>query len=169
MVMIIKTDPQKEFQKSIAKTSKGIEDIRPALNQVKKQWYQGNKSIFALQSAGKYEELSLKYEKAKVKELGFDYPLLRGKYKRIENAITKEDDKHAYSKVSKKNIELGVVKSEEFPYAFSIHYGSKKQNIPARPYVLLGVEQVSTPEISKKPKVYLEIIQDYIVELSRGA
>lgn len=164
----IETDPTGAFRRDIKRISKGVDDLRPALLQVKKQWYQGNKSIFALSGPGKYPELSSSYAKRKSREVGSIYPLLRGRNKRIEKAITKPSNENAYSKVFKKDVELGVQKTSDFPYAFSIHYGSKKQNIPARPYVLLGVEQVATKDQRKKTKVYLDLIGDYVLQVSEG-
>ena len=166
MVMKLITDEGQKFNQSIKAMSKSVSDLTIPLNQIKKQWYQGNKSIFKLKGPGKYDLLSLSYANKKNNELDFIYPLLRAKNKNIEAAITSEDDKHAYSHIEKKSIELGVKKSTEFPYAFAIHYGIPSKNIPARPYVLLGVEQVATTDIKKKPKIYFEIIKDYVLQVA---
>lgn len=162
----IKLDPQGQFNKSIKKIGKDVSDLTIPLLQIKKQWYQGNKSIFLLRGPGKYETLDPKYQVRKSSELGFVYPLLRGRDRNIEAAITNAEDKHAFSEITKKSIELGVVKSSDFPYALAIHYGLPEKNIKARPYVLLGVEQVATKEQKEKTKVYIEILKDYVLQVS---
>lgn len=166
MVMELKVENQQQFNAEIQKISKGVSDLRPILHTIKKQWYKGNQSIFSLDGPGRYADI--KDKQAKRRRAGIVYPILEGDTWTLKKSITEEKDEHAVSRINKKSIELGVVKTKSFPYAFSQHYGSKKINLPARPYVLLGVEQVATNDIKKQPKVYYEAIRDFILDNSEG-
>lgn len=167
-------DPQlKQFDKDIKKIARGVEDLRPALLQVRKQWYQGNNSLLTLNGPGKYQDLApsgntkSNYKETKERTLGFAYPILLGATGELLDSVTREDSPHAYSKVTKKDIELGTAPTGELQkYAFAQQFGSKKQNIPARPYVLLGIEQVATKDQKQKTKVYLDLIADYVEQVS---
>lgn len=153
-----------ELNRRIEQYSKRCSDLRAPFLQIRKQWAVGNRSIFTHSGPARYTDLSTKYKDRKQKKLGSAYPILRGATQTLEKAVTDEKDSNFFSKVEKTSLELGVQKTQEFPYALAQHYGRPEINLPARPYVLLGVEQVANKEQRDNIEVYLDIIEDFIID-----
>ena len=100
MVIEFKVDPDKSFDRSVRKATKGVSDLTIPLTDISKRWYKGNKSIFTLKTAGlQYKDLSDKYKKVKMRKVGFVYPILKASGGRIESAITKAEDSNAVNQI----------------------------------------------------------------------
>lgn len=160
----IEVDPQEKFRKEFQKAAKKVPDLTIPLREITKRWYQSNKAIFALQGAGQYKDLSPRYKVQKQKEIGFIYPILKGKNQRIQKAITEPSDTNAYNYIAnKKVLLLGVTKTDDFPYAAIHLYGGR--NIPARPYLFSGAEQTAPDGIKKSVEIYLDILNSYVKQV----
>lgn len=165
----IKVDPKKQFKNELKKAQKKVGDLRIPLTEITKRWYKSNQFIFMLNGPGKYEELSDRYSQRKQKTVGFTYPVLEGKNKRIKKAITDPGDSNAYNSIVKKSsLFLGVIKSAKFKYPAVHHLGYPQKNIPARPFLLTGAEQVAPRGIQKSVEIYTKIIRDYVFNVAGG-
>lgn len=169
MVMKVQVDPTGEFQREFRRINKKVGDLTIPLRSISRRWYQSNKSIFALRGEGQYRQLSQKYSDRKERQLGFIFPLLRGANRRIEGGITDPKSKYSFNAIANKNtLILGVRQTSDFPYARAIHAGSQKQNIPARPYLFTGVEQVRPKGHQKSLEIYLSILSKYMLQVTEG-
>lgn len=183
-------DPDSEFGKSINIAIKDVGDLRAPFGLIKQSWFKGNRSIFDenRSSAGKYADLSDKpfrafwknkrgfaalysggYKEYKKVNVGFTYPILESSGK-LKRSITVPNADGAISNItSKTKLELGTdVKSEdgEF-YAGHLHFGTRK--MPARPVLLLGVEQVAPNKINKRVENWVRMISQYVLDKTEEA
>ena len=96
----------KEFQAALKKLGESVDDFRIPFQLIGNHWYKGNRKIFALKSGGLYPPLGgfnysekvtyrgvsmSKKERAEIiksEQVGFVYPILRGKTKRLEKSLT---------------------------------------------------------------------------------
>lgn len=167
---VITIDPKGEFFKAIKKAQKEVGDLRTPFKEITASWYRGNKSIFTLKGPGKYKPLSEKYKKQKIKDVGFAYPALE-RSGHLKRSLTVPGHENSIVNIINKSILVlgtNVTTKDGKPYAIFNHKGSKKIGLPARPVVLLGVEQVSNPIINKRVELWTRVIQEYVQEKSRG-
>jgi len=93
-------------------------DGRPAFKSISSDWYKWNRRLFRLKGPGKYEDLTEGYKKAKKKALGTrtPYPILRGKYRRIESGLTEQGSEYNVHEMNKTSLVMGVQNAEEAVY-----------------------------------------------------
>lgn len=170
MVVPIKyeVDPNKRLQTSIDEAIKEIGDLTIPYKLMARQWFKGNLSIFDPGRAGpgKYVDLSPKYKKAKQKNLGFVYPILLASG-RLRDSVTNPTDKYAVNYiVNRKYLFLGssAVTKKNAPYAIYMQKGSTKRNYPARPFVLIGAEQVADSSQNERLEAWITTINDFVIK-----
>ena len=152
-------DPDSTFQKKLEEVYAATKDLTIPLTLMSKEWYKGNRSIFALKGPGRYKDLTEKYKKRKQKNKGFIYPILRYSGD-LEKSITKADDNNSISYiVNKSTLVLGT----KVPYA--IYHQSQTEprpKIPYRPFLFVGVEQIAPDDIlNNRLKNWIKILDDY--------
>jgi phage gpG-like protein len=150
-------DPQKELSKALRKAAREVSDLREPLTLIAQSWFKSNRAIFTLKSKGKYVDLSPLYKKWKIRHLGTPYPILK-LTGALEASITDPTDSFAVSQILNRT-ELFV--GTKIPYAGVHHRGSRKRNIPIRPVVLFGNEQVAPGALAKRVDTWKKIIFDY--------
>lgn len=178
MVLKIDVDPNEKFNKEINKAIKKIGDLTVPFKLMTAEWYKGNQSIFPEKrgNPGKYEDLSPKYKKAKIRAIGDAYPILRGFLKnrksgKLAKSMINPQDAGGVSKIINKSILIlgtKVVNKKGKPYPIYLHKGAKKIKLPARPFVLLGGEQVATSDINKRREIWIRRIKEYVLDSSKG-
>lgn len=157
-------DPKKLLAKKYAKLIDEVDDLRIPLQLIKESWFRGNSSIFALSGPGRWADLSGNYKKRKEKDLGFVYPILFRTGK-LKSALTVEGDPNSVTRFpNTKTLEIGV--DPDNVVFQTLNNGSLKKNIPARQYILLGVEQVAPSALNKRVQIWTKILQDYVVKKS---
>lgn len=158
----ITVDPTGAQGKAFQQALRNVSDLRIPFELIRESWFRGNKSIFAISGPGKWADLSPSYKKSKLRDKGFVYPILfrEGVLKR---ALTEPGDSGSIARViGKKTLELGVDPNNKiFGY---LHYGTSK--MPARPYVLLGAEQVAPKELNRRVDAWRKIVVDYVIQVS---
>ena len=174
-------DSNNEFNKAINNAVKKLDDLSIPFTLMTREWYKGNRSIFdeSRKSAGKYADLSPRYKAAKTKAIGSPYPILRGFFKpagqkakksgKLADSMIKPDNADAISTiVNKKTLVLGTkVKSKKgAPYPNFLHFGTRK--MPARPFALIGGEQVATNQINQRRVAWIRMLGDYAKQVSEG-
>jgi phage gpG-like protein len=161
MVIEFVVDQDKRFQKSVQDALKQVSDLTIPFNLITKSWFKGNKSIFSLSGKGKYEDLSPKYKARKASVLGSAYPILRGMTGRLESSITDPTSRDSIAVIlNKRSLVLGT----STPYGPYLQMGTNK--MPARPFILLGAEQVSPSEINRRKEAWINIIGDYVKQVA---
>lgn len=175
-----KVDPDKEFQREINKSFRKLGDLTIPFKLMSREWFKGNRAIFdpSRQSPGKYVDLTPKYKKAKTKAIGSPYPILRGflkpagqparkSGKLAESMLDPRNPDAISTIINKKILILGTkVKSEGAPYPAFLHFGTSK--MAARPFVLIGGEQVAPREINIRRENWVEMLKDYVLQVSEG-
>lgn len=162
--MSIKTqvDPQKALAKTLAKARKQVSDLTIPLTLIAQQWFKSNKAIFTLKTRGAYVDLSPLYKKWKTNVLGSPYPILKLSGD-LEASITEPADPFAVSYIlSKTDLFVG----SKIAYAGVHHKGSRKRNIPIRPVVLFGNEQVAPQALRTRIKTWERMVMKYVADVS---
>lgn len=174
-------DPEGRLAKAITKSANEIQNLTIPLTEIGKSWRKGNVSQFdpARKSRGKYAELSPRYKSLKEKYIGSAYPILRGFLKekglparrsgKLADSMINPSHPDSVSKIiNQSGILLGTkVKSKKgFLYPLALEKGNK--NMPARPVVLLGSEQVATMDQNKRIDNYIELLADFVIQKSKG-
>lgn len=159
-----KVDPHKKLSKKIVEASKKAEDLRVPLNLITQSWYKTNRAIFSLKGKGKYDDLSPKYKKRKLKNTGFVYPILLGATGRLAESILSPTSQYAINVIkNKKILELGVRKTPEFPYPAAHHFGFKGSNIPARPFLFIGGEAAAPRALNRRVDIWIDLIKHHVI------
>ena len=160
----ITVDPSGAQGAAFKKALQEIDDLRVPLELIRESWFKGNQSIFAIGGKGKWQDLSPGYKQAKQREKGFAYPIL---YRdgTLKNALTVRGDPGSISQlVGKKSLDLGV---DPRNVVFnSLHFGTRT-GIPARPYILLGAEQVAPAGLNNRTEAWRKLIIDYVIQKSQ--
>jgi phage gpG-like protein len=155
-------DPDKAFQSAIKDALKQVSDLTIPFTLITKSWFKGNASIFALKGPGKYEDLTEKYKERKKADVGFIYPILK-RSGLLAKSITQAGDSNSINYIiNKKTLVLGTKVS----YGPVHQFGSTKRSIPKRPFILIGAEQVSPPEINRRREAWIAILEDYVRQVS---
>lgn len=158
MVVEFSVDPDKQLQQIIQKTAQEVEDLSIPFALMTQSWFKSNRAIFALSGAGKYEDLSDVYKPAKQRDVGFVYPILR-KSGALEESITKPGDSNSVAVTINKNT---LILGSKIPYGPFHQFGTRK--MPARPFVLIGAEQVAPEEVNLRRSAWIEILADYVLQ-----
>lgn len=154
-------DPDKKFQAAITAALKEVSDLTIPYTLITKSWFKGNRAIFALKGPGKYVDLTPGYKKQKKKAVGFVYPILR-RSGALERSITEPGDPASISLIINKTT---LILGTKVPYGKYHQFGTKR--LPKRPFILVGAEQVSPPDLNRRREAWLQIISDYVMQASR--
>lgn len=170
MAVEFQVDEKKILQKAINKTIKQVQDLTVPYKLMTREWFKGNRSQFDLgrQGPGKYEDFTQESSDQKFRDVGFVYPILVRSGK-LMRSMTQPRNPDAVTKIiNKKVLTLGTKATSKggAPYAFFLHFGTKF--MPARPVVILGVEQVATTVQKRRIKIWVNMLNDFVVQKSEG-
>jgi phage gpG-like protein len=161
MVMRVEVDPGGKFRTAVQQAIDEVDDLTIPFREIARSWFKSNRAIFALKGPGKYVDLSAGYKLRKQKRWGFIYPILKASGA-LAASITVPNAKGAIHRViNKKALLLG----SSVPYGAFHQLGGK--HLPQRPWVLVGPEQVSPPELNRRAEAWVKIIQDYVLARAR--
>ena len=173
-------DPKNELDKAVNLAFKKVGDLTIPLIEMGRSWFKSNKSIFPASRVGpgKYVDLTPKYKKQKTKAIGSAYPILQGFVKsgdsfiksgKLAKSMTDPSNPDAISLiVNKKTLVLGtkVTSKKGHSYPASLNFGTNK--MVARPFMLLGGEQVATSAVNARRKAWIASLADYVKQVSEG-
>lgn len=148
-----------DLQNAIKETLKEVDDLTIPYKLMVDSWYKSNRSIFSLKSPGKYPDLSPRYKRYKKKEFGFIYPILKASGRLEDSMINPGGESISYV-FNKRTLVLGT----KVPYG---KYHQLGKGVPLRPFVLLGAEQVSPPEINRRRDNWIKLLNDYVLQASK--
>jgi phage gpG-like protein len=155
MVMKIEVFDEK-FQAKIAGLLTLVDDLTIPFKLIIQSWYRSNLAIFNLGGPGKYVDLKKATKAAKIRLYGSAYPILQATG-RLKDSITDPSSPDGIAMIiNRKSLTLGT----KVPYGGFLQYGTKF--MPARPFILLGPEQVSPPGINNRREVWLSLLQNYV-------
>lgn len=157
-------DPDKRFQSAIKTALKKVNDLTIPFTLITKEWFQSNKSIFAVTaSSGQYADYKDEsYKTFKRNHYGFVYPMLKASG-RLEGSITNPQSKDSIAVILNK---VTLVLGSSTPYAPFLQLGTSKMK--ARPFVLLGVEQVSPRRLNQRVEGWRRMIEDFTKDVMSG-
>lgn len=130
----------KRFEAILQRLLKRSDDWRPLFHTIGKNFRQSRKSIFALDSAGGYKDLSPRYKKLKADLWGFEYPILRASGL-MEKSIVEEDDPDNISIVERRSFAFG---SKDPILKFHNSDKKPRKKMPLRKVIFFGPEAPST-------------------------
>ena len=163
-------DPGGKFSRAIKKATRGVSDLTIPFGLMTKEWYKSNRSIFDLgrKGPGKYVDLSPSTKKLKERMFGRIYPILVASGKLGKSMPEPGNSDSIAIIVNKKTLVLGtkVTGKNNAPYSFFVQLGTRK--MPARPFVLLGGEQVAPRRINIRRKIWIKMIEQYVIDVSKG-
>lgn len=185
MKLTYDVDSDKKFNKAVQRAYNKVGDLTIPYTLMTKSWFKANKSIFPItrKSPGKYEDYKKTkggqyYKNLKKRLLGSPYPMLVGfnrigKDKGVRSGIlaeslTNPQSANAFTQiVNKKTLVLGTkVRKNGHSYPASLHFGTRFMD--ARPFMLVGGEQVATPQINQRRKNWIKTILNYVEQVSKG-
>ncbi len=170
---------EKVFQDALDRASKEISDFRIPFGSISRAWYQSNKMIFNLKSAGKYEDLSTKpffawwekdddlrreyedgYKEYKQAKYGHVYPihLATG---RLASSMLSPSDRDAWNLITRDQLEMGTL----VPYAI-FHQSDKtpRKKIPQRKMIFISggpADDAKDASAGGRLKRWVGIVDDY--------
>jgi phage gpG-like protein len=154
-----------KFEAQIKQATALVGDLRVPFQSIVKDFHRSRKAIFKLKGAGKYPPFKGKklsdgrtaYQRKKIKEYGFDYPLLKASG-RLEASVT---GVNADSIVIIQKTALAI--GTRVPYAVYHQSDEPRFKIPLRKFLFIGPE---APEFVDDTRGNLDrwtkIINDYV-------
>jgi len=128
----------KLFQRNIDTALKELSDLRTPFKLIANDFYKSEMAIFKLQGPGKYPDFkSEKSKKAKKKDVGFDYPLLK-RSGALMDSVTNPAAKGSFLNIQNTFMQIGS----------TIEYGKYHQSdlprkkIPQRKFLFIGPEAI---------------------------
>jgi len=161
-------DPDNRLANAIKRAVRDLGDLTEPFQLMTREWYKGNVSIFDKnrQGPGKYADLSPRYKRRKQRKWGFTYPILRASGKLADSMTNPTHSDSIAVIVNKRELHLGTkVKSKKnHAYGASLHFGTRK--MPARPFALIGGEQVATKQVNQRRENWINLINDWVRQVS---
>lgn len=158
-------DPGEKLRSAMRDAAGKVENLTVPFKLIAQSWFQSNKAIFALKGPGKYVDLKAKYKEEKKKAVGFVYPILKRTGALMESLTNPTSTKSVNTILNGNVLLLGT----KIPYGPPHQDGAPKINLPKRPFILLGPEQVAPPEINRRADAWVEMIRDYCYQVSLKA
>jgi len=180
---IISFIPQndKAFRRGLERLARTTSDFRTPFNLIGNHWYRGNRKLFTLQGKGLYQKLApakgdpkaggitttSNYEDRKKAKLGFAYPALVGRTRKLSNSILGRNNEGSVFFVGKQELEMGT----SISYA-KFHQSDKdRKKIPQRKMIFIDggpAERARDAVVSGRREAWLNIINEHVTQLVTG-
>lgn len=153
------------FNRGLERAKRVTSDLRVPLTLIAIDFYRSQKSIFdsTRKGPGQYADLSQAYKAAKMKEVGFVYPILK-RTGLLEESVTNAASKNGGYVIINKDT---LVFTTRVPYAEYLQNGTSK--MPARPFFLLGPEapRYATEDMMGRVGRWLRTLNNFVLEKMR--
>jgi hypothetical protein len=158
-----------EFKRQLERLSELTNDFRIPLNLIALDFFQSQKKIFTLKSAGKYQDLSPEYKKRKTRLLGNPYPILVGPNRKGHKggrlAASTLDRNHPDSEfyLGKQELILGT----STPYAIYHQSDAPRSRLPQRKVIFIDggpIDEAKDGVYGRRDR-WANIIFNYIQQL----
>ncbi len=161
-------DNDNRFRNSIAQASALCADLRVPFGLISADFYKSQQAIFKLKSAGKYPPFQgainrktghTQYQDAKIKKVGFDYPLLV-RTGLLSNSVLGPSNQGSVHSITPLSLTIGT----SIPYGI-YHQSDKPRNkIPLRKFLFIGPEapRFASSEQQGRAERWLGIMGSFI-------
>lgn len=127
---------REQYLSTLRKAFTKVGDLRFPLELIAQDWYKSERAIFKLQGPGGYPDFANPAsERAKVKAVGFDYPLLKRNGK-LEASVTSDTAEGSVKIISRRQLIIGTA----IPYGIYHNSDKPRRKIPQRKFVFIGPE-----------------------------
>lgn len=183
MSYVVEND--KAFQKAVTDALRRVSDLRIPFNLIMRDFYRSEQAIFALKGPGQYPPFKnsggsyrrnshgervfvadkdprmSRYQRAKLKAVGFDYPLLV-RTGRLAASMLSPSAPGAIAQITAVSLTIGTT------VAYGIYHQSSapRKIIPLRKFLFIGPEAVkfaSSDQVGR-PQRWLGYIRDYVMK-----
>ena len=149
-----------EFQNAITRLSKEVSDFRIPFGQISRHFYQGNKRIFSLKSAGRYPDFKTeKSRQQKIRAVGFDYPLMV-RTGRLASSLLNKSDPEAVNVITEKTLMMGT----EVPYTKYHQSDRPRKVMPLRKVVFIDGGPLDESKSKGRREAWLNILNTHVLK-----
>lgn len=168
-------DNDKKFRAALKRASEVSSDLRLPFGLILADFYKSQQSIWKLKSPGKYPPFKGKknpktgltrYQAAKIKAVGFDYPLLV-RTGALAASLSGPNNRGSVAKATPLTLTIGTLIS----YGIYHQSDEKRNKIPLRKFLFIGPEAPSfaSSEQTGRLQRWLGIIEDHIARSIKKA
>jgi phage gpG-like protein len=168
-------DNDHRFREALKRASEVGQDLRVPFGLILKDFYKSEQSIFKLQGPGKYPAFKgernpntglTQYQAAKIKKVGFDYPLLV-RTGRLAASLLGPNNSGSVSKITN----LSLVFGTSVPYGIYHQSDEARSKIPLRKFLFIGPEapRFATSEQMGRLERWLGYMGDYVTSQMKKA
>lgn len=161
-------DNDKRFRNALKAASEIVQDFRIPFGLILRDFYKSEQAIFKLKGPGKYPPFKgekdpktgfTKYQAAKMKKVGFDYPLLV-RTGSLSASVLGPNNKGSVSNITK----LSLIFGTSIPYAIYHQSDEARKKIPLRKFLFIGPEapRFATSEQQGRLERWLGYIGDHM-------
>lgn len=162
-------DNDRKFRNAINRASRAVDDLRVPFGLIQKDFYRSEKSIFGLKSAGQYPDFKdggseSRYAKAKLKRVGFKYPLLVYSGA-LAASLLNPSAAGAVAQATSNSLTIGTT----IPYGIYHQSDQPRHRIPLRKFLFIGPEAptFATSDMMGRPERWLNILNDFVLKKAR--
>jgi phage gpG-like protein len=164
----VEIDPDREFAALLKDARDKVHDLTVPLRLMSREWFKGNRAIFALKGPGKYTDLApdngqskYPYKEKKQRAWGHVYPILQASGG-LMRSLTDPSDANAVNMIiDRQTLILGT----RIQWAYAHQFGSIKRKLPKRPFLLLGPEQVAPEGINRRRDAWVEMLKNWLTQV----
>lgn len=148
---------EKSFMAALKEARAKVQDLRPAMALIAKDFFESEKSVFQDASGpGPYPDLTERYKKRKIKKWGFAYPVNKASGA-LMKSVTDSSDQNAIMQVNSTSFLVG----SRVPYAAYVQR--------RRPFLFLGESSpYNTSETRSRIERWKKILRAYVVQSING-
>lgn len=168
-------DNDSRFKNALKTASATIQDFRIPFGLILKDFYKSQQAIFKLKDAGKYPPFKgpkdpktglTRYQAAKIKKVGFDYPLLV-RTGRLSASLLGPGNPGSVSSITKLSMAFGT----SIKYGIYHQSDEPRSKIPLRKFLFIGPEAPSfaTSEQMGRAERWLGYIADHVAREAKKA
>lgn len=154
------------FKAALKRASETVQDLRIPFGLILSDFYKSEASIFGLKSPGKYPDFKnggpeSRYAKAKLKKVGFQYPLLV-RSGRLANSLLGPNNRDSVSKITNLSLTFGT----STPYGIYHQSNAPRSRIPLRKFLFIGPEapQFASSEQAGRLTRWNNILNDFVLK-----
>lgn len=151
----------KAFKAALKRASDTVQDLRIPFGLILSDFYKSQAAIFKLKSAGQYPDLSQRYKDAKIKKVGFAYPILV-RTGALSNSLLGPNNRGAISKATQLSLTIGT----QIEYGIYHQSDRARRKIPLRKFLFIGPEakEFATSEQMGRLERWNNILNDHILK-----